>query len=128
MAQTLSRTPDLARPVRRAVVQLDAVLSLVGTVLCILGTAMLLPAAFDLVDGNPGWHAFVAASGLTLFVGGALMLATRGSFSRLGTREAVLAVILTWVGGHRCSVPCRSCSPQQPMVVHGCRCSRPSPA
>ena len=35
-----------------------------------------------------------AASGLTLFVGGALMLATRGSFSRLGTREAVLAAII----------------------------------
>ena len=102
MAQTLSRTPDLARPVRRAVVQLDAVLSLVGTVLCILGTAMLLPAAFDVVDDNPGWHAFVAASGLTLFVGGALMLATRGSFSRLGTREAVLAAILTWVAASLC--------------------------
>ena len=102
MAQTLSRTPDLARPARRGVVQLDAALSLVGTVLCILGTAMLLPAGFDIADNDPGWRGFVAASCLTLFVGGALMLATRGSFSRLGSREAVLAAILTWVAASLC--------------------------
>lgn len=102
MAQTLSRTPDLAGPARRGLIQLDAVLSLAGTVLCILGTAMLLPAIFDIADGSGSWRTFVAASCLTLFVGGAITLATRGSFNRLGTREAVLAAILTWVAASLC--------------------------
>ena len=102
MAQALSRTPDLAGPPRQGVVQLDSVLSLVGTVLCILGTAMLLPAGFDLADRDEDWRVFVASSALTLFVGGALALATRGSFHRLGTREAVLAAILTWVAASLC--------------------------
>src|SRR5215211_1884452 len=102
MARTLSRTPDLAAPARRGVVQFDAVLSFVGVVLCAVGAAMLLPAGFDLADGNPDWRVFVAASGVTLFVGGALVLATRGSFKRLGTREAVLAAILTWAAASLC--------------------------
>jgi trk system potassium uptake protein TrkH len=65
-------------------------------VLCALGGATLLPAGLDLADGHPGWRAFVAASAVTLFAGGALVLATRGSLKRLGVREATLAAVLTW--------------------------------
>ncbi len=103
MAKTLSRTPDLAAPVRRGVVQLDAVVNFVGTLLCGLGLALLLPAPFDLAERDGGWLVFVAASAVTLFVGGAMTLATRGSFTRLGTREAVLAAVLTWWSAPRLS-------------------------
>ncbi len=102
MTGTLSRSPDLSGPNRQAVVQLDAVLSFVGAVLTALGTAMLAPACFDRADGSPEWRGFVMSSAITVFVGFALVLATRGSFRQLGTREATLAAILAWVAASLC--------------------------
>jgi trk system potassium uptake protein TrkH len=102
LAATLSRSPDLEGPRRRAVVQLDAVLSFVGTVLSALGLAMLAPAGFDLADGSPEWRSFALSSVITLFVGRALVLANQGSFQRLGTREAALAAVIAWIAASLC--------------------------
>ncbi len=59
---------------------------------------MLLPAVVDAVLGNPDWRVFLAASGLTLFVGVSLVLTTGGQETkRLGVREAFVLTTLSWV-------------------------------
>jgi trk system potassium uptake protein TrkH len=80
-------------------VALAPVLRFFGLVLCCLATVMLAPAALDLADGHAaGFRAFLAAAAATLFAGVALALACSGGAARIGLREGVLAVTLTWAG------------------------------
>jgi len=78
---------------------LAPVLHFLGTILCCLAGAMLVPAAVDLAHGSPGHRAFVAAAAITLFAGGGLAFAFAGEPGlRMDLRQGVLAVILTWTG------------------------------
>jgi trk system potassium uptake protein TrkH len=100
--------PDARRPVPAllpaagrqtpARIGLAPVLRFLGMVLCCLAAVMLLPAAIDLANGNPEFRVFLAAAAVTLFTGGALVGAFSGGTTRIGLRQGVLAVILTWIG------------------------------
>ena len=58
-------------------IDLRPVLSAIGTMICILAAAMLLPAMVDFRDGHEEWQVFATSAGLTLFFGLALWLGTR---------------------------------------------------
>jgi trk system potassium uptake protein TrkH len=68
-----------------------------GILLATLGAAMLLPALVDHSLGNPDWPVFASASGVSVFVGLSMVLASRGAGRRLGVREAFLMTTLAWV-------------------------------
>lgn len=68
-----------------------------GILLATLATAMLLPAMVDLALGNPDWVVFAWASAVTMFVGLALTVSTRGNAVRLGLREAFIMTASVWV-------------------------------
>lgn len=66
--------------------------------LCTIAAAMLLPALVDLADNHPGWKAFVAASVVTFFAGGLLVLfAYDENPPRLGVKEGFLLTTVAWV-------------------------------
>ena len=73
------------------------VLFVVGMLLTALAGAMLIPAAIELLFGHEDWRAFVFSSAATLFVGGALVLATHTERARLGLRQAFLMTTLCWL-------------------------------
>lgn len=68
----------------------------VGWLLLLLAGAMLLPMAIDLADGHPDWRGFAGGSLVTLFVGMALLLSTRGPLSPIDVRTGFLLTSLTW--------------------------------
>ena len=59
-------------------VQVRAVLFILGLILCGFAAAMLIPLAFDLDHGHRNWRAFGSAAALTSFAGGML---TAGGWS-----------------------------------------------
>jgi len=73
------------------------VLFVVGILLVSLAITMLLPALVEVASGTPDWQAFIFASAATLFVGGALILATHSERARLGLRQAFLTTGLCWL-------------------------------
>jgi trk system potassium uptake protein TrkH len=85
-----------ARP-DRGIVAFSPVLHFVGIMVCGLGAAMLLPALLDLAEHNHDWVVFAGSSIVTLVLGTMLVLSTRGRLARLGQREAVLAIVATWI-------------------------------
>jgi len=77
---------------------LRPVFFIAGALLAILAVAMLVPTALDLALGSSDWQAFAAAAALTLFVGVALMLATRDAGWRgFGLRQGFLIANLAWI-------------------------------
>ena len=78
--------------------QLRPILFALGLMLCTIAAAMLLPALVDLADNHPGWKAFVAASVVTFFAGGLLVLfAYDENPPRLGVKEGFLLTTVAWV-------------------------------
>ena len=75
---------------------LRPVFQVVGKALCVLAMAMVLPALMDLRDNSPEWRVFAVSSGLTLFVGLALVLGTRAPGLRRGVRQTYLAATFGW--------------------------------
>ena len=73
------------------------ILFIVGILLAMLAVAMVLPAIVDAATGNPDWQVFLAAAGLTLFIGVALILITRGADMSIGVRQAFLLTTLSWL-------------------------------
>lgn len=69
----------------------------IGILLTTLAVAMVLPAIADLAVKNPDWQVFLAASGLTLFVGGALIFTTRSRDMALGVRQAFVLTTASWL-------------------------------
>lgn len=69
----------------------------VGILILFLGGGMLVPALVDVFMGNPDWITFVASSFLTLFVGGAMVLSTKGTAKALSLKQAFLMTTLAWV-------------------------------
>ena len=70
---------------------------ILGFLLTTLAIMMLVPAAVDIFSGNPDWQVFLAAAGLTLFVGGALVLTMRTNNMALTIRQAFLLTMLSWL-------------------------------
>ncbi|MGZ0189257.1 MAG: TrkH family potassium uptake protein [Alphaproteobacteria bacterium] len=71
---------------------------LTGLLLSGLAIAMTPPAAADLLAGNRNWLVFVAAAGLTLFVGVGLAVSCwqgRGRFS-ISVRETFVMTTVSW--------------------------------
>jgi trk system potassium uptake protein TrkH len=73
------------------------VMLVTGTLLSILGAAMLLPALVDLAAGNDDWLVFFSSSLLTTLFGLALYSVTRGTPRGLSTRQALLMTVVSWV-------------------------------
>jgi trk system potassium uptake protein len=73
------------------------VLFVVGTLLLALAGAMVIPALIEVLYGSPEWRAFVFAAAATMFVGGALVLATYSERAKLGLRQAFLMTGLCWL-------------------------------
>jgi trk system potassium uptake protein TrkH len=73
------------------------VLQIVGTILCLLAAAMLVPAAVDGLAGSPEWLVFVGSAGITLLVGLALLLGMRSEWRDLDIRQAYLTTVLGWL-------------------------------
>lgn len=78
-------------------IDLRPVLRAVGTVLCLLSLAMMVPALADLSARNAEWKAFAAAAGITLFMGLALRLGAHTERKPLDVRQTFLATTLAWV-------------------------------
>jgi trk system potassium uptake protein TrkH len=82
----------------RTGVQLAPVAHFVGTIICGLGAFMILPALVDLSQGNKDFRAFIGAAAIAVFAGMVLILGNRHANLEIGSRESILAVLLTWVG------------------------------
>jgi trk system potassium uptake protein TrkH len=69
-----------------------------GVLLSLLAAIMLIPALVDIASGDKDWLAFVRASGVTLFVGIALIIGNRrtGRF-KLNLRQAFAFTSLSWL-------------------------------
>jgi len=76
--------------------RLQPILYVSSLLLLALSACMLVPALADLVAGSGEWQAFVGAGAATATVGGALLLANRGTDLRMGVREAFLMTASCW--------------------------------
>lgn len=71
---------------------------LTGLLLSALAVAMTPPVLADLMEGNPNWLVFVAAGGLTLFVGVGLSVSCwQGRGFKISVRETFLFTTVSWV-------------------------------
>jgi trk system potassium uptake protein TrkH len=77
--------------------RLGPVFYVIGVLLLPLGLGMMVPAIVDAAEGNRDWTVFMAAAGVTIFLGGTLMLANRGRRFSMDRRQAFLLTTLTWV-------------------------------
>ena len=68
-----------------------------GILLCILATAMLIPALVDALIGHPDWQVFSAAAGVTVFVGMGLVLTSRSGWTGFTLRQAFVMTNLAWL-------------------------------
>jgi len=79
------------------VFDLRPILFIAGIILSIQAGAMLVPALVDLAAGHDDWQGFVASAALTLFVGVALAITSRGPSFDLKVRQAFLLTTVLWV-------------------------------
>ncbi len=78
-------------------VQVRAVLFILGLILAAFGAMMAIPLLFDLDHGHRDWAAFAAAGGITVFVGGLLAAGCwRGRNMRFAHREGFLLTAVAW--------------------------------
>lgn len=69
----------------------------IGLLLTTLGCAMLLPAIVDLMANNDDWQVFTTAGVLTVLIGVGLYGGARGTAKHLGTKQAFIMTVGTWV-------------------------------
>lgn len=73
------------------------ILLVIGTLLCILSIAMVIPALVDIYfDGN-NWSNFLVSSFITGFFAITLVLTNHGKSSKLSIRETFLLTVGSWV-------------------------------
>ncbi len=77
--------------------KLGPVFYVIGVLLLPLGLGMTIPAMVDAGDGNEDWRVFMVSAGVTIILGGMLMLANRGKRFALDRRQAFLLTTLSWV-------------------------------
>ncbi|MDP6927087.1 MAG: potassium transporter TrkH, partial [Rhodospirillales bacterium] len=58
---------------------------------------MVVPAAADVILGNPDWQVFAVAAGVTLFIGVSLALTSRAGGANLSVRQAFILTTLSWI-------------------------------
>lgn len=68
-----------------------------GYMLGILGIAMVVPALVDLAWGSPDWKTFAVSALFTLFAAGTLILASRGSSTRMSLRQGFILTVVSWL-------------------------------
>ncbi|MCZ6764119.1 MAG: potassium transporter TrkH, partial [Alphaproteobacteria bacterium] len=68
-----------------------------GILLATLAVVMVIPAAVDAGYGDDNWRAFLAASGLTLFVGVALIFTMRSQEISINIRQAFVLTSSSWL-------------------------------
>ncbi len=68
-----------------------------GLLLATLAVFMCVPAVVDWFSGNPDWQVFMASSGITLFVGVAMVFASNTGGARLSVRQAFVMTTMAWV-------------------------------
>jgi len=73
------------------------VVFVLGVLLSILAVAMLVPAAADLVVGNPDWQVFLVSAAITLFVSVSMVLSTRSAVKGFNIRQAFVMTTFAWV-------------------------------
>ncbi len=74
------------------------VLFVMGILLTTLAVAMVAPMVADLVTGHPDWRVFATSAGLTLFIGGVLILTNRTPIRQFSIRQAFVLTTLSWLG------------------------------
>lgn len=83
--------------ITRTFPDLRPIILVVGTLLVMLGTAMLLPAIVDYAATGSSAAAFAVSAVFTMSVGTFMFLATRGAGKRLTTRQAFIMTVVVWV-------------------------------
>ena len=78
-------------------IDLRPIAFVIGILLSVLAVAMLIPALVDAVIGHPDWQVFTAAAGVTLFVGGTLVLTSRTGWSGFSLRQAFVMTNMAWL-------------------------------
>lgn len=78
-------------------VTLRPVLYVIGLLLLFLGFAMMVPAFADVASHDSGWQQFAASSGVTLFVGGSLVLTNWSSQFALTLRQGFILTTCSWI-------------------------------
>ena len=73
------------------------VLFILGLFVVALGVAMLLPMLVDAATGHPDWQIFALGAGVTVFVGGALILMNRSEAVTLDVRQGFLLTTCSWL-------------------------------
>ncbi len=72
-----------------------------GVLLAALGVAMLVPALVDAFAGNSDWQVFLTAAGVSVFIGGGLVIMNRsgpgGGMTHLSVPQAFLLTTSVWV-------------------------------
>ncbi len=76
---------------------LRPVLLVIGTLLATLGCAEMLPAIYDLSLGNKDWKVFAVSSMVTLFIGIAMNISTRGDNTDISIRQAFIMTAGSWI-------------------------------
>lgn len=76
---------------------LRPILHINGILLTTLAVVMVIPAAVDAAYGDDNWRAFLAASGLTLFVGVGLIFTMRGDNVSINIRQAFVLTVSSWL-------------------------------
>lgn len=77
--------------------QLSPIFYVIGVLLIPLGFGMTVPAIVDGATGHPDWQVFLTAAGVTIFLGGMLVLGNRGRRFEMNRRQAFLLTTLIWV-------------------------------
>src|SRR5262245_3900260 len=78
-------------------VQVRAVLFILGLILAAFAAMMMIPLVFDLDHGHRDWASFAAASAVTLFAGGLLAAGGwSGRHMKFTQREGFLLTTLAW--------------------------------
>ena len=76
---------------------LRPIVMIIGIMLVVLAVGMCFPAAVDVFSGNPDWQVFVAAAGMTGFIGVAMALTCRTRMSRFSIRQAFVLTACSWI-------------------------------
>ncbi|MEQ5778206.1 TrkH family potassium uptake protein [Thalassospira sp. NFXS8] len=73
------------------------ILFIIGILLATLAIGMIVPALVDLYYGHPDWLVFSAASAVSLFIGGALVMMNRTEKLRMTSRQAFILTTASWL-------------------------------
>lgn len=73
------------------------ILFIIGILLCTLAVGMFVPATVDLYFGHTDWRVFSAASAVSLFIGGALIMMNRVDRLRMTSRQAFILTTASWL-------------------------------